>query len=594
MSADNTAQTILAGSQLTSRANEGLSNAIVGGFNAINNSIKMESDMMQQMVASTIDVRRTEIDEWYKKESLKLQSKELKIRSAQNQAEINNRKTYLDIRAKEEKRQLSATPFVTASKNYGEMLLSESKGLEEKIKLQEITISGGKHTDPETKVTRFFTGIEPGSPNFFAAQETLKQLQTKYEGNKTKAFQIFEASQKFAGGADPAVLFNETFSELGVNDNNFIRKNSAKVQEGSLLPNLYPDDGTTVPSLEKDMLTGSQPQEEYPSPLDTKEQTNSDQWDNLAPITEEPKKTYQPLGEFRAKALDMAMSVDEKTPYDVRVAATWKSWLSPEDQATLEKEKRTSLKASFNLIGASIIDRHVEGTPSDNEKIIQDKVKVFKSLMMETGEDPGLIDQTKLNVEQIILDLMGEEDMIALQEKGSLAAYKAALRKKLNEISVIEFSEKQKTVDPDAPKLTGAGAFDKAVENTDKIIKNPTASNLKDEEIQENGWKSQFKKLFYSGNELNDNFKKWIDSFDNKPEEFGIDVRTQPDKTGKRGLPFADILDVGTKIPDEEINALLTQRKAKVLSDPNLAYNFWLEKERKLQSKNKRTFKFEK
>jgi hypothetical protein len=577
MSADNTAQTILAGAQLTSRANEGLGNAIIGGFNAINNSIKMESDMMQKMIASTIDVRRTEIDEWYKKESLKLQSKQLNIQAAQNKAQIDYNNSRLDAIAAQQKNQLSMAPFVTASKNYGQMLLDENAEIEEKIKLQNITISGGKYTDQKT--TKFFTGLRPGSPEFLAAQETLKQLQTKKEQNKTKASEIFEASQRLSAGADPAILFKDTFPELETNDNNSIRKNPPQVKEGSLLPNAYPDDGTTVPPLEEDRLTGSEPQEKYPSPLDQEEQSNSDQWDNLAPIMEEPKEIYQPLGEFRAKVLDMAMSVDDKTPYDVRVAATWKSWLSSEDQAILEKEKQKSLRSAYSLIGASIIDRHSEGTPSSNEDIIKEKVARFKDIMMKQGEDPSVIDLTVLKVEQKVLDLIGEEDMIALQEKGN-AEFKAALRKKLNESAVTEYSNQKETADPDAPKLTGAGAWSLATGEVKDKINISQSGFVKEGDIkaqQARGLEEQFKSQFLSNPQqdmakdspyaMGTEYEKWLNTFITKPDEFGINVYEERSPYEEQGaIPF--------RKPKEEILQLVKQRREELLNDPKKAYAF--------------------
>jgi hypothetical protein len=610
MSADNTAQTILAGAQLTSRANEGLGNAIIGGFNAINNSIKMESDMMQQMIASTIDVRRTEIDEWYKKESLKLQSKQLNIQAVQNKAQIDYNNSRLDAIAAQQKKQVSMAPFVTASKNYSQMLLDENAEIEEKIKLQNITISGGKYTDQKT--TRFFPGLRPGSPEFLASQETLKQLQTKREQNKTKASEIFEASQRLSAGADPAVLFKDTFPELETNDNNFIRKNAPKTNEG--LPFTEPTLPTdAVSPVKKDpasgfgMLTGSEPQEKYPSPLDQEEQSNSDQWDNLAPIMEEPKEIYQPLGEFRAKALDMAMSVDDKTPYDVRVAATWKSWLSPEDQAILEKEKQTSLRSAYSLIGASIIDRHSEGTPSSNEDIIKEKVARFKDIMMKQGEDPSVIDLTVLKVEQKVLDLIGEEDMIALQEKGN-AEFKAALRKKLNESAVTEYSNQKETADPDAPKLTGAGAFTAGVEsqsfggrgNNATGESGPLTPETKLEN-QKAGLAKSFNKQFAVTDEFgkqvsvpfasNPKYIKWLNSFDDTPNVFGVTVTDQAGWSD--GSIYGPLSLARKPKPKEKIEQLVSLAKKEILSDPEKAYNFWLERERKAESKAFRKGKFE-
>ena len=104
MGTENTASTILNGAQLTAQADRNFANAITQGFNAIGQSYRDRSAMFQDMVKSTINLKQIEVDEWTKKEELKLQARSLDIQESRIKSDTEYRKQALEARANQEKK----------------------------------------------------------------------------------------------------------------------------------------------------------------------------------------------------------------------------------------------------------------------------------------------------------------------------------------------------------------------------------------------------------------------------------------------------------------------------------------------------------
>jgi len=142
MGTEGTADTILNGARITAQADQNLSNAIIGGFANLSNSFKERTNIYQQMVNSTLEIKRLEVDEWYKTKNLELQAKELSIREAQNKAEIDYRRDYLKAKETQAKKAASLAPAVSAIENESKALTEESIRLNKQIEIEKSVLTG--------------------------------------------------------------------------------------------------------------------------------------------------------------------------------------------------------------------------------------------------------------------------------------------------------------------------------------------------------------------------------------------------------------------------------------------------------------------
>lgn len=97
---DSTLKTMMYLGETQRQANLDFVNQVNSGFQAMSEGIKIQSEISRSMVASAADFKRTQIDEWYKGEQLKLQVSNLALREKMAQANIDIKKQQLEMQGK--------------------------------------------------------------------------------------------------------------------------------------------------------------------------------------------------------------------------------------------------------------------------------------------------------------------------------------------------------------------------------------------------------------------------------------------------------------------------------------------------------------
>jgi len=605
MGTENTASTILNGAQLTAQADRNFANAITQGFNAIGQSYRDRSAMFQDMVKSTINLKQIEVDEWYKTENLKLQQKELQIREAAQKAEMAYKKDYLDLRANQEKKAASLGPLVSAINNEAELLTQQQKDIQKESEALNMRLTGKFFDKDKGRYVIVAAAPRKGSDEYISITNDLKRISEKGKELRDRSLRISSAASQLTAGVDPLTIKRETWPSAQVNPD------GTESGPNPLLPKAGWENG--IQPLEDlynldengDILSGKVPQENHPSPkeeeVDAFEKFGTKPGplrskELMPPVVEE----YDSLDQYQMIVGELIAQSDEKNPFNINIAREYESRLSQKDREQLNQDRKVTQKDAFVSIGEVLASRYGNGTYTDQEKVIERKIEMYKGQMLSLGEDPAKIDLAVRKADLAIIKFRQSKEFKDIPETESTGEDKInAIVGHLEAMAEKEYGapaiqspppvgawdasvDAEKTSNPKVFEANGSVYDENGKLSIETVDRSKNITTQKDQQIK--GLRRNFEEMFGNKNPdkknpyaVNQKYIKWLSEFDKKPAAFDIvDFNT---------FSYGEF--ASTESLDESIvKARIERRKREIAADPDRAFFFWLEQNKPDQARD--------
>jgi hypothetical protein len=592
MGTEGTADTILNGARITAQADQNLSNAIIGGFNNLSNSFRERTNIYQQMVNSTLKVKELEVDAWNQNRNLELRKRELDIREAENVAENQYKKDYLNTRAAQAKKQASLAPLVSAVKIEADVIKGEQEQIQKDLEAQQMLLTGRFFDKEKGKNIIIAPGLRKGTTEHETAQANIAALNSKLQGSVARGRKITDAATKMTIGVEPNSIIKDLWPDAQIKED--IQQNPDIPGPNPILPGIEPLESFYNLDENGDILSGKVPQENHPSPPDQEEPLVQQPKTNFGPLRANQNPTYDTREEYDMIVGELIAQAGEKEPFNINIAREYESRLDPKEREILKADRNVTLKDAYVAIGEAMANRYERNPTTDQEKVIERKLALYKGQLLSLGDDPKKVDLAVRKADLEIIKFRQTEKYKGVKESDAGNERTLAIVAHLQEEAERVYGNPEKIQEP----VKKPSAFDEAKDNAIKVISSDGSFGPETKGDTLRGLANQFRDKFISpqknmatGNPypVNDEYVKFINSFDENPEAFGISKREEND------FPvFGDMIDIGTPLTDKEIKALIKQRKEIILNDPEKAYAFWLEKERKSQTEGSRVFKFSK
>ena len=635
MGTENTASTILQGAQLTAQANAGLSQAIVQGFGQLQTAIKFKSDLYNQMIQSTQDARKIDIDEWYKRKSLELNDRQLSIMENHYAADIDYKNAILDREQKNSARVASTAPLNAAiatgikeiDRQYNDLSKIEN-GLYSEL-------TGDTMDNNGNWVSSGKLGLGEWDDGYNEKKSQLEEIKSKKLELKNRADTLTKANQRIQMGDDPASVYRDTFPEetFTPRDNNINKqqpRSSPQIKMDRTTPmfndtgipwrDYTPGSSNTDPLLpsinQKDEkndqgnpatreLVGKLNTQNHLSPDPNADYSEPDPYANESDTLYTKPKIYKPgvAHELDVNKL-INFSEKNKTEFDYITALSSLSKTTPEyQQKTLLQQKQIQIDA-FRSIGDKFSQSVIKPeTKEVNLKLIGEEVDRYKKLMMKASGDPNLIDVVANKADLSLVELRRQPEYDSLKETdGNVPALEKFTNnflgqnaegilfgtKKEEQIKVGGLTDdlvKIKTSSPSLFAPNGSVKVTSKYGESDKPKIDNNYINLR------NQFDKEFKNEPSKENPLpvSKDYVSWINSLD-KPEDFGID--TSKTKINELKNPsfsnYSGFTDSSgsNKRDSDTVKQLIINRKREIVNDPDRAFYFWLDKKKRDQVKD--------
>ena len=635
MGTENTASTILQGAQLTAQANAGLSQSIVQGFGQLQTAIKFKSDLYNQMIQSTQDARKIDIDEWYKRKSLELNDRQLSIMENHYAADIDYKNAILDREQKNSARVASTAPLNAAiatgikeiDRQYNDLSKIEN-GLYSEL-------TGDTMDNNGNWVSSGKLGLGEWDDGYNEKKSQLEEIKSKKLELKNRADTLTKANQRIQMGDDPASVYRDTFPEetFTPRDNNINKqqpRSSPQIKMDRTTPmfndtgipwrDYTPGSSNTDPLLpsinQKDEkndqgnpatreLVGKLNTQNHLSPDPNADYSEPDPYANESDTLYTKPKIYKPgvAHELDVNKL-INFSEKNKTEFDYITALSSLSKTTPEyQQKTLLQQKQIQIDA-FRSIGDKFSQSVIKPeTKEVNLKLIGEEVDRYKKLMMKASGDPNLIDVVANKADLSLVELRRQPEYDSLKETdGNVPALEKFTNnflgqnaegilfgtKKEEQIKVGGLTDdlvKIKTSSPSLFAPNGSVKVTSKYGESDKPKIDNNYINLR------NQFDKEFKNEPSKENPLpvSKDYVSWINSLD-KPEDFGID--TSKTKINELKNPsfsnYSGFTDSSgsNKRDSDTVKQLIINRKREIVNDPDRAFYFWLDKKKRDQVKD--------
>lgn len=577
MGTENSANVILNGAQLVQQADKNFSNAVVQGFGAISQSFRDRSAMFQDMVKSTINLKQLEIDEWAKTENLKLQSRQLDIQESRIKADTEYRKQALDARANQEKKAASLAPLVSAVRTEADTLMNEQKSIQQEIEDQKMLLTGRFFDKDKGRNVIIAAGLRKGSKEYVDANNTISMLSNKLKESRDRGLKIKSAASQITAGIDPEYVLKDLYPQAPLKENQPFYYNQEGTQGG---PN------PLLPPIDDGMGSGQIPQENYPSPkeeeVDAFEKFGTKPGplrskELMPPVVEE----YDSLDQYQMIVGELIAQSDEKNPFNINIAREYESRLAPKDREQLNQDRKVTQKDAFVSIGEVLASRYGNGTYTDQEKVIERKIEMYKGQMLSLGEDPAKIDLAVRKADLAIIKFRQSEssDDPLVRTRAIVGHLEAVANKEYGEpikeapppqgVVSKKLNEKGEVIDsPSLYSPDGSISLD-IPDEKDMVSETKNAAT--------EGLRREFEKEFLKGPDdknpyaVNNKYIEFLNDFNFKPEAFNI---------SKKELEYSGTIDVMPEykeIDDKIIKARIVARKREIANDPDRAFYFWLD-----------------
>lgn len=596
MGTENSANVILNGAQLVQQADKNFSNAVVQGFGDISKSFRDRSAMFQDMVKSTINLKKLEIDEWAKTENLKLQARELDIRESSLKADVAYKNQYLEIRANQEKKAASLAPLVSAVRTEADTLMNEQKSIQQEIEDQKMLLTGRFFDKDKGRNVIIAAGLRKGSKEYVDANNTISMLSNKLKESRDRGLKIKSAASQITAGINPEYVLKDLYPQAPLKENQPFYYNQEGTQGG---PN------PLLPPIDDGMGSGQIPQENYPSPKEeavdpfekfgTKAEPLRSK--ELTPLP--PEEQYDSLDEYQTVVGELIAQTDEKNPFNINIAREYESRLAPKDREQLNQDRKVTQKDAFVSIGEVLASRYGNGTYNDQEKVIERKIEMYKGQMLSIGEDPSKIDLAVRKADLAIIKFRQSDEFKNIPESDDPLVRTRAIVGHLEAMAEKEYGEPIKEAPPPVGAFSGkVGAVevqspslyasDGSIYDENGVVSIKVRDNNKIIETQKtnqrNGLRRNFDEMFGNKNPneknpyaVNDKYIKWLSEFDEKPAAFDI-VDFNVESYGEYAVP--------EPIDKEIVKARIERRKKEIARNPETAFYFWLEQTKPDQAKD--------
>ena len=592
MGTQSTANVILQGGQLVGDANRSLQSAVTSGFAQLQSSIKDSASIYSGMIASLNDVRRTEIDAWYKQESLKLQGRQLDIEKSAKEGELAYKNNYLKTIQEREKKEASKAPLVGALKAKIDNAQNEERQLlNEKLRLE--SIRDGYHFNKDGERITDSAGLLRGTPQFDENKASLDRITARLDELRSQTNSYNDGVLRVTLGEDPNNVMTELFGASQQPDSiNPLPRDDGKFQPGDnpinpLLPNIEPDKPLTTPQ---------------PVPVTSKEK-KTDKADTAATFIKPPSTpsapqtakpvAHLPLEEYysRVGGLIGEAARDKKEP-NTAIIDQFFQRLSKEDQEKVTKSGNNILR-DFYIKAGEIISRGYESTNSDFNELeaVRKLSENYRKLLIQRGVSPEKITAAEVALHDDIIAFRQSETFNGIEEDATgntnnrTKATIDFIRERAQKLFGEEAQGPPEPSQVDKLKNKHRTNSDEFL-NPDGTLKiNPnfdpskTDQGKKDKESANRfkAFSDEFNKLTNQDTSGDNNFPvnqeyiRWINGL--TPWQLGIDVNTY-----NMGAPVNYGGPSATPKSKDKIKKEMVNKIRIIISDPQKAFYFWLDK----------------
>lgn len=596
MGTEGTADTILNGARITAQADQNLSNAIIGGFTNLSNSFRERTNIYQQMVNSTLKVKELEVDSWFKNRNLELQKRALDIREAQNIAEVQYKKDYLNTRAAQAQKQASLSPLVSAVKIEADVIQEEQKQIQKDLEAQKMLLTGKFFDKEKGKNIIVSAGLRKGTQEYETAQTNIAALNSKLQSSVARGRKITDAATKMTIGVEPNSIIKDLWPDAQIKEEpqkNF--RFSDRPGPNPLLPGIEPLESFYNLDENGDILSGKVPQENYPSPLDQEESLTQQPKTNFGPLRANQNPTYDTREEYDMIVGELIAQTKEKEPFNINIAREYESRLDPKELEVLKADRNVTLKDAYVAIGEAMANRYERNPTTDQEKVIERKLELYKGQLLSLGEDPKKVDLAVRRADLAIIKFRQTKEYKEVKESEAGNERTLAIVGHLQEEAEKTYGNLEAIQQP-TPTL---GAFDSAVPKKTSSIYAPdgsvkTAKELlftEQPKIEEDiipgyeiGYRKEFDNKFLNKEITKDNpfavtkdYVKWLTGINN-PAAFGIN-----DFEVSSYGEFASANTIDKNVVKQRVE----RRKREIVNDPERAFYFWLDQQKEKDNKIK-------
>lgn len=593
MGTENTANVILSGGKLIADANQELNRSIISGFSQIQSSIKDSASIYNGMIQSLNDVRRTEIDEWYKKENLKLQEKELNIRKDALVAKTEYKKAYLESLEKKSAKQASLAPLVSAVGKEASALEAEEKDLNSQLRLLEGKINGFVYDDKGKIQMTGTLPVRKGSADYDSIQAQIDAIKNRKTSIGDRRNKITGAVTAINLNGDPDQVRLELYPEVqGKSGPNPLLPNANWNEQDSEEWNQVPNGDS--PGFEwlidrQKRLEGRTNEQNYPSP-------NKDQFDvvsqsndptNLGKLindqfTKFQQSQYYSLNDYESFIDLYKRNSENNQPLPYNLFQQMLGQMNPDDQKKIYGDVDNVLKGYAISIGDLLSKEPIAERSQKNEfGIIED---TYRSQMLNLGVDPSKLNIAQSRVRQAIINYkVTNEDYRKEQDNGKrsemISDYIFTNIGSILGIEQLQEGKPSNGLDVpedkvDSSKYGGLELDENGIpifksqtqQDQDSSLITKTQNDFINKFISKGGGMSRIP------NPVNEAYLEWISGF-KTPQDFNI---VDSDIIGDEG--YGSVI---TKRPQKEVDAMVNKKIREIINDPQQAYYFWLSKEKK-------------
>ena len=594
MATENTASVILQGAQLNADAMRTVQQAVTTGFGQMQSSIRDAASIYNGMIQSLNDVRRTEVDSWYKQEQVKLDKKRIEIDKNYKNGELEYRKSYLQFQKDTSKKEASRAPLVAATKVNIDQNEYKIKQLDaELVRLRAIR-DGGSFDDKGNFVTGRVPQIH-GSPEHAETEARIKEFESEKVKLLNRNNELSGGVMAITLGADPNETAARLFPELnptmpnqndlplgspgfGTDDN----------PENPLLPNLPsvkpPSPPTPKPTADfVDPPVSAKPKDDFVGP----------------PVSAKPPVTtkteapvYMPLDSYLGFVNRLSAETKDSKPFRVDLAEQAFSKLSKEDQNKITKSANNALKDFFVTAGEAIARGYEKDSTFNEGKTLERITGNYKAQLLKLGLDPSKVDIVEAKIQTAITDFRASSEFRKLEDDGTgnTNVRTLATVNRLKELSEHLFGEELKGQPEPSEIEKKLNAY-----NTNPKLFEPDGSLSLDydEEIDKKqesiarftGFAKEFKDKLTNRDTSGDNnfpinreYVDWIKKL--KPEELGVETKQRQEQpVGPYGTQYP--IDIPRN--KEDVKRDVLKKIQLIISDPQKAFYFWLDKNKKVK-----------
>ena len=595
MGTEGTADTILNSARITDQADKNLSNAIIGGFNNLSNSFRERTNIYQQMVNSTLNFKELEVNAWNQNRNLELRKRELDIREAENVAEIQYKKDYLDTRAAQAQKQASYAPLVSAVKIEADVIKSEQEQIQKELEDQQMLLTGKFFDKEKGKSVILAAGLRKGTPEYETAQANIAALNSKLQNSVARGRKITDAATRITIGVEPNSIIKDLWPDAQIKEEpqqNF--RFSDRPGPNPLLPGIEPLQSFEGLDQNGDIISGQQPQENYPAPNDSPEESSQTKT-NFGPLRANQNPIYDTREEYDMIVGELIAQAGEKEPFNINIAREYESRLDPKEREVLKADRNVTLKDAYVAIGEAMANRYERNPTTDQEKVIERKLALYKGQLLSLGDDPKKVDLAVRKADLEIIKFRQTEKYKGVEESADGNERTLAIVAHLQEEAEKAYGNSEKIQQP-KPVL---GAFDAAVPKKTASAYAPdgsikTAKELlftEQSKIEEDiipgyeiGYRKEFDNKFINKQITKDNpfavtkdYVKWLTGINN-PAAFGIN-----DFEVSSYGEFASANSIDKNIVKQRVE----RRKREIVNDPERAFYFWLDQQKEKDNKIK-------